>query len=513
MYHAQQYAQQQVQGAPNVNAYARSVPPNMQSSASPSQYTQHAQMNMYPPQQQNLQRQFAYPSMSTAIYSREMEQQQQVQAQQPGQHHSQNSSYNNIALIPNPQSNDNKSSDTSAADSNTHSVNQNGSTSNGSNNTSSVTAGSNNHPPPPNFATPSMIGIHNDRPPYLAPQTSSTPSPINGKNPMALPNMRPKLKVQIPLGQNTDGQITSSERSNRSFTDDLQDKAASSSGPSSSGIGNGSSSNGNGTQGGSVFLSPTANASNGNSSGSNGGGESSSMAASNSTGSSSGNSGTSSWGVHLPPPSPSSILNPNSTLGPGNPLNRPPLVSNGEQTPLSAALPSRLVNDLLPSPSNFYSNDWGFGMSFNGPTSAGIGSSSSTIPSLNITSSSSSGGLPSATGLTTPGGIFSMPSSHRNHLNLDMLPSPLQFNTPVMPMSLHSLSDTRSDGRSPTTVSAGVSLLSSSVTTNSSGTVGPSSLAISSTAESNNQLSSSPRTGEKRDASGSTSSPGKRQKN
>lgn len=82
----------------------------------------------------------------------------------------------------------------------------------------------------------------------------------------------------------------------------------------------------------------------------------------------------------LPPPSPSSYIN-NSGVGPGNPFAKPTLL-NGEQTPLSAALPSRYLNDLLPSPSNFYGTEWNFN-----PGSAG-GSSFSAGGSLIPTSAS-----------------------------------------------------------------------------------------------------------------------------
>jgi MADS-box transcription factor len=74
-------------------------------------------------------------------------------------------------------------------------------------------------------------------------------------------------------------------------------------------------------------------------------------------------------GVVLPPPSPSanSLLSAGAT-GPPNPFARPPPPSNSNsygsrndmETPISA-LPSRFVeNGLLPSPSSFYP-EWGFG--------------------------------------------------------------------------------------------------------------------------------------------------------
>ena len=78
-------------------------------------------------------------------------------------------------------------------------------------------------------------------------------------------------------------------------------------------------------------------------------------------------------GVVLPPPSPSaSALLSAGASGPPNPFARPPLpTTNGPysarneiETPISA-LPSRFVeNGLLPSPSSFY-QDWGFGRETN----------------------------------------------------------------------------------------------------------------------------------------------------
>ncbi|KAG5359685.1 Transcription factor RLM1 [Yarrowia sp. C11] len=75
----------------------------------------------------------------------------------------------------------------------------------------------------------------------------------------------------------------------------------------------------------------------------------------------------------LPPPSPSSYIN-NSGVGPGNPFAKPTLL-NGEQTPLSAALPSRYINDLLPSPSNFYGTEWNFNPGSAGGSSFSAGGS------------------------------------------------------------------------------------------------------------------------------------------
>lgn len=320
----------------------------------------------------------------------------------------------------------------------------------------------------------------NDRDQNMMKRANTGLKPINFFSPSSSANMRPKLKVQIPLGQ-SDGQITSAEHSNkdRTLSDDLQDKAAASVNedpkvyhspihsiinhdddddtvnPSSNSTGNNSLNNQNNStnnnnsthnprlpllhnKGTVTRVSPlssmqtssdsnnanknspdkqadsTSSDNNGNDS--KNGNTNTSSDNSNSTGnnstnnttttgsgtnslfasSTSNNSGNgSSWGLSLPPPSPSTLLNPNAAMGgPGNPFGRPSLMSsnNGEQTLLSA-LPSRYVNDLLPSPSNFYSNygsDWGF-VPFSGPNSAGP-SNNSNLP-LPSTSSSSGSSL------------------------------------------------------------------------------------------------------------------------
>ncbi|KAH0542525.1 hypothetical protein GP486_008633 [Trichoglossum hirsutum] len=81
-----------------------------------------------------------------------------------------------------------------------------------------------------------------------------------------------------------------------------------------------------------------------------------------------GTDGSHSSGVVLPPPSPSaSALLSAGAQGPPNPFARPPppgstAPSNNIETPISA-LPSRFVADgLLPSPGSFYP-EWGFGRS------------------------------------------------------------------------------------------------------------------------------------------------------
>lgn len=138
--------------------------------------------------------------------------------------------------------------------------------------------------------------------------------------------------------------------------------------------------------------------------------------------------------VVLPPPSPSAGTGPllsAGAQGPPNPFARPhppsttagapTTTGTGEQTPLSA-FPSRFVNDsLLPSPSNLYP-DWpsGFGSGatpttstgiHSRPTPASIGMSMSHVP---MSLSSAAGGSMSA-------------------LLSDILPSPLNFTTPVVP--------------------------------------------------------------------------------
>lgn len=208
-------------------------------------------------------------------------------------------------------------------------------------------------------------------------------------------SLRPKLKVQIPLGETSEG-ISSSEKSRDK--NDRDSQPATSSAPGSAG------------------------------------GPHSSSAASQLSG---GGAAGGSWGsaVLLPPPSPSSFLTVNNSasgVGPGNPFGRPPLVNNGEQTPLSAAIPSKYVNDLLPSPSNFYGSEWNihFGTGQT-PTSATAGAAAS---------SSSSGHANVGMGISLNGGASSSFSGgYRSHLSNDMLPSPLQFNTPVVASSSASL--------------------------------------------------------------------------
>lgn len=232
--------------------------------------------------------------------------------------------------------------------------------------------------------------------PFLHSSQSESPSPVTGKGGLPVPNMRPKLKVQIPLGESTDGQITSADRSKGgTLSDELERRNISKDqGPMSAG--------------------PLTGTNNG-----------------------------SSWGtLLLPPPSPSSYLTSSTGGGPGNPFGRPSLISsnNGEQTPLSAALPSRYVNELLPSPSNFYGGDWNF--QFGGPTSAGGSGTTSQGPSNSLTT-------PSGSGLMGSGASFL--SQRNNHLSMDMLPSPLQFNTPVVASSSQSLTDHKSPTSSTAT--------------------------------------------------------------
>lgn len=222
--------------------------------------------------------------------------------------------------------------------------------------------------------------------------------------------MRPKLKVRIPLGESGEGQITSADKAKGGTVgDELERRNAAPRefGPMSAG--------------------PLT--------GTNG----------------------STWGnLLLPPPSPSSYLTSSVGGGPGNPFSRPPLISNGngEQTPLSAAVPSRYINDLLPSPSNFYGGDWAlFGGS--GPTSANTGNTTTAGPSSSVN--------------TTSGGsnaVGSYLSQRNTHLGLaDMLPSPLHFNTPIVTSSSQSLSDLSAHimARSPTTAVAGPSRLGGTV--------------------------------------------------
>lgn len=221
-------------------------------------------------------------------------------------------------------------------------------------------------------------------------------SRINGQSPSAMmpryvmpgtnASMRPKLKVQIPLGDSSESQISSAGEirsiggplSGGTLSNDNHDGQANNGTPEknqeasehSPSIDGGESANKVKSEGG-RGADTVASGANSNASG--------------------GNNGP--WGssLLLPPPSPSSYLNSSAASGPGNPFGRPPLVnSNGEQTPISAALPSKYVNDLLPSPSNFYGSEWDLHF---GPASAGF----SAIPG--------SGGLPSTTVLSGAAGF------------------------------------------------------------------------------------------------------------
>lgn len=86
------------------------------------------------------------------------------------------------------------------------------------------------------------------------------------------------------------------------------------------------------------------------------------------------------------------------------PASRLPL-GNGEKTPLSASLPSRYLNDMLPSPSNLFTNDWGApwsglpesaGGRRQGQPMGGQPSAGGQTPSM---------GMPSALPGLTPGGF------------------------------------------------------------------------------------------------------------
>lgn len=255
-------------------------------------------------------------------------------------------------------------------------------------------------------------------------------------------NMRPKLKVQIPLGESSENQIGANDKSRTASEDNPSQPTSSASAKDETGSGS--------SNVGQITPLPLS------AGGGVGGG----------TGSGSG-SGSGTWGnsLLLPPPSPSSYLNASSSVGPGNPFGRPPLLSNnGEQTPLSAALPSKYVTDLLPSPSNFYGSEWS--MHF-GPFSGGgmvppsmAGSSTATNSSIAVaaaasviaTSGTTGGGPTNSIAATTShnssilngvgmgislGGVL----NSRAHLASEMLPSPLQFNTPVVASSSQSLGD------------------------------------------------------------------------
>lgn len=239
-------------------------------------------------------------------------------------------------------------------------------------------------------------------------------------------NMRPKLTVQIP---NESSSSVSSAGETPKSANGRNDAAA----PNSK----------------EDFKAPTSASSTSSNQNNNNSNNSSSTNSANHTNGNTSNNGPSlnppsggPWGssLTLPPPSPSSYLNPANSVGPGNPFNRPApppppppsqqqqqqqTNNNGEQTPLSAALPSKYVNDLLPSPSNFYSNtDWSihFGQHQQQQQQQQQSAGGSQLPH---------------------------PSTlHPNQRHLassnDMLPSPLQFNnTPVNQSSNQNFSDER----------------------------------------------------------------------
>ncbi|CDK24773.1 unnamed protein product [Kuraishia capsulata CBS 1993] len=107
--------------------------------------------------------------------------------------------------------------------------------------------------------------------------------------------------------------------------------------------------------------------------------------------------------------------------GPTTALSRPFLsgANPGEQTPVSA-LPSKYVNDLFPSPNNFYSNEWN--IPFGTGTTPLPTSAPHLLPMPN--------GGTSATPSTQPGGanhlIFNRSGSTGGNYS-EMLPSPLQM--------------------------------------------------------------------------------------
>ncbi|CAN6665733.1 hypothetical protein TRVA0_037S00782 [Trichomonascus vanleenenianus] len=217
-------------------------------------------------------------------------------------------------------------------------------------------------------------------------------TPSNSGNSANAGNQRPKLKVQIPGENNTPISSSGRIKGESSGGDDATNSAKDEK-PLSAGSGN------------NKVNTPT------------------------NVGGNQGPTSGGPWGssLTLPPPSPSTYLNSNNAQsGPGNPFGRPPLVNaNGEQTPLSAALPSKYVHDLLPSPSNFYGSEWN--MHF-GPASGGLGSATNRNPPV---SGSAHSGYPS--------GITLGPRA--NHLASDILPSPLQFNTPIVAASSQSMAD------------------------------------------------------------------------
>lgn len=120
---------------------------------------------------------------------------------------------------------------------------------------------------------------------------------------------------------------------------------------------------------------------------------------------------TSTWGTQmLPPPSPSTFLVSSTSAGPTNPFAR---------SLLSASIANAGGSDMLPSPSNFYNTDW---------------PSFTTQPTTTSASTSTLGPLSASTTLG-PSSTLSTTASFsnlRSQLSLDMFPSPLQFNTPVV---------------------------------------------------------------------------------
>ncbi|RPA86906.1 hypothetical protein BJ508DRAFT_301709 [Ascobolus immersus RN42] len=117
--------------------------------------------------------------------------------------------------------------------------------------------------------------------------------------PPPAPGKRPRLKVQIPIGEQAEGDEVSGSASPRTTT-------ASTAQPATS-------------------KPPTEN----------------------------NHAGT----VVLPPPSPSVTLVSAGHTGPANPFARPPPTTGPGDTPMSA-LPSRFTEALLPSPSSFFSTEW-----------------------------------------------------------------------------------------------------------------------------------------------------------
>lgn len=244
-------------------------------------------------------------------------------------------------------------------------------------------------------------------------------------------NMRPKLKVQIPLGDSSESQISSAgdirsiggPLSGGTLSNENNDGQANNDTPENNQENSERTPSVDGGHSGNKLKSESGNGGNGGASVATGG---------NGSG---GNNGP--WGssLLLPPPSPSSYLNSSTTSGPGNPFGRPPLVnSNGEQTPISAALPSKYVNDLLPSPSNFYGSEWdlhfgpasaGFSAipGSGGPPNTSVLSGASAFPQVTPTSSSAVVGMPMSMGLNqNVGGTATAPQpmqamGHGHHVH------------------------------------------------------------------------------------------------